>query len=116
MFCSIQNSEHLIFWHIFTFCSNFQSNLSFQKGYFGEEGLSFGFCSWRWTSDSGSVNASARPSFYLVQARARVHGDVEQLLATWSATCPFLLRSPTPIATGAPTDSFPFKSKIHRSG
>ena len=38
MFCSIQNSEHLIFWHIFTFYSNFQSNLSFQKGYFGEEG------------------------------------------------------------------------------
>jgi hypothetical protein len=52
-------------------------------------------CSWRWTAGSGSVVASARPPFYLVQARARVRGKVKQLLAKWSATCPPLLRSPT---------------------
>jgi hypothetical protein len=56
------------------------------------------------------------PPFHLVQARARVRGKVKQLLAKWSATCPFLSRSPTPIATGAPTDSFPLQSKIHRHG
>jgi hypothetical protein len=41
MIGSSQNFAQLLFWHIFIFYSNFQSNLSFQKECFGRKGDKF---------------------------------------------------------------------------